>query len=218
MNIYLYLLDKLKRRQTLIYLPLIESSIKLNNSSISWNFICHDIYPPNNKYDIAPIGRAGVANIPGSQASHGHTLAAPAATEVSGAEPEASRLTSASPVIWLSRTSHNFGEVLVGDNEYWILTLHNEGENEGIVSDISGLPLGGFSLLELPALPFTIPPHGSRILTVKYAPDLAEHPEVACLSITTNDPNFTIQKVLLTGTGVNAPRNQVGCYVDKGTN
>jgi hypothetical protein len=118
--------------------------------------------------------------------------------------PEASipTLTSASPVIRLSRTSHNFGEVLVGDYEYWILALHNEGDNEGIISDISGLPLMGFSLLELPALPFTIPPHKSRFIPVRYAPDLAEHTAVACLSITTNDPDFTIQKVLLTGTGV----------------
>ena len=159
-----------------------------------------------------------MANIPGSQDSDAHTLAAPTATEVCVSEPEVSipTLTSASPVIRLSRTSHNFGEVLVGDYEYWILTLHNEGENEAIISDVSGLPLRGFSLLELPALPFTIPPHGSRVITVRYAPDLAADKAVASLSITTNDPNFPIQKVLLTGTGVTAPRNEAGCNLDKG--
>ena len=206
MNIYLYFSDKMKRRQTPIYSALIDLAIAVPKvRSIDVPSLPETI----SANGIAPIEQDGLANIPGTQDSHAYTLAAPTATEVCVAEPEAGRLTSASPVIRLSRTSHNFGEVLVGDYEYWILALHNEGENEKIVSDISGLPLGGFSLWELPALPLIIPPHGSRILTVKFAPDLAEHPEVACLSITTNDPNFPIQKVLLTGTGVTAPRNQV---------
>jgi len=216
MKIQFYFSDKMKRRQTPIYSALIDVAISVPEVR---SILVPSLPETISDNGIAPIERDGVANIPGSQDSDAHTLAAPTATEVCVSEPEGSipTLTSASPVIRLSRTSHNFGQVLVGDHEYWILALHNEGENEGIIIDVSGLPLRGFSLLELPALPFTIPPHGSRVISVRYAPDLAEHTAVACLSITTNDPDFTIQKVLLTGTGVTAPRNEAGFNVDKGT-
>ena len=136
---------------------------------------------------------------------------------VSQAEASLPRLRAASAAIRLSRASHDFGEVFVGDDEYWLLALHNEEEREVIISDISGLPSEGFSLFEPPTLPFTLPPHGSRIIIVRYAPDLAGNKSVASLSITTNDPDFTIQRVVLTGTGVTAPRNEVGFNVDKGT-
>ena len=216
MKIYFYLLYKMKRRQTPIYSALIDVAISVPEVR---SILVPSLPDAISDNGTAPIERNGVANIPGSQDSDAHTLVTPTATEVCVSEPEASfpTLTLASPVIKLSRTSHNFGEVLVGDHEYWILALHNAGEGEGIISDVSGLPLRGFSLLELPALPFTIPPHGSRVIPVRYAPDLAGHKVVACLSITTNDPDFTIKKVLLTGTGVTAPRNELGCNVDKGT-
>jgi hypothetical protein len=214
MKIQFYFSDKLKRRQRPIYSALIDVSVPEVRS-----ILVPSLPETISDNDIAPIERDGVANIPGNLDFQEQALGAPTATEVCVPEVDASlpMLPSASPVIRLSRTSHNFGEVLVGDYEYWILALHNEGEDEGIISDVSGLPLRGFSLLELPALPFTIPPHGSRVITVRYAPDLAEHTAVVCLSITTNDPDFTIQKVLLTGTGVTAPRNEVGFNVDKGT-
>ena len=155
MKIHFYLSDKMKRRQTPIYSALIDVAISVPKlRSISAPSLPETI----SDNAIAPIERDGVANIPGSQDSDVHTLAAPTATEVCVSEPEASlpTLPSASAVIRLSRSSHNFGEVLVGDYEYWIFTLANEGENEGIISDVSGLPLGGFSLLELPGLPFTM--------------------------------------------------------------
>jgi len=212
LKIPFYFSDKMKRRQTPIYSALIDVAISVPEVR---SILVPSLPETISDNGIAPIERDGVANIPGSQDSDAHTLAAPTATEVCVSEPEGSipTLTSASPVIRLSRTSHNFGQVLVGDHEYWILALHNEGENEGIIIDVSGLPLRGFSLLELPALPFTIPPHGSRVIPVRYAPDLAEHTAVACLSITTDDPDFTIQEVLLTGTGVTAPRNEAGFNV-----
>lgn len=208
MNIYFYFSDKMKRRQTPIYSALVDVAISVPKvRSISVPSLPETI----SDNGIAPIEQDGVVNIPGSQDSDAPTLATPTATEVCVSEPEASipRLPSASSVIRLSETSHNFAEVLVGDYEYWILTLANEGENEGIISDVSGLPLGGFSLAELPGLPFTIPPHGARVITVRYAPDLVENKSIAYLSITTNDLDYPIQKVLLTGTGVTTPRNDV---------
>lgn len=129
---------------------------------------------------------------------------APGAPAVRGSQPEAGLPPSpeASAAIRLSRTSHDFGEVCVGEDEYWLLALHNEAEQEGKVYDLSGLPSVGFSLFEPPALPFTLPPHGSRIIIVRYAPDLAGDKSAAALSITTNDPQFPVHRVLLTGAGV----------------
>ena len=133
----------------------------------------------------------------------------PPATEGRVAEIEADSppLTSASTAIRFAGASHDFGEVLVGENEYWILSLHNEGDIEGIISEISGLPVGEFSLVEPPALPCSIPPRASQALTVRYAPTLAGHKSVAYLSITTNDRDFPTQRVLLTGRGV-TPRGE----------
>ena len=152
MKIQFYFSDKLKRRQRPIYSALIDVAISVPEVR---SILVPSLPETISDNGISPNERDGVANIPGSQDSDAHTLAAPTSTEVCVSEPEASvpPLTSASPVIRLSRTSHNFGEVLVGDYEYWILALHNEGENEVIISDVSGLPLGGFSLLELPAPP-----------------------------------------------------------------
>jgi hypothetical protein len=47
---------------------------------------------------------------------------------VSQAEASLPRLRAASAAIRLSRASHDFGEVFVGDDEYWLLALHNEEE------------------------------------------------------------------------------------------
>jgi hypothetical protein len=111
-------------------------------------------------------------------------------------------LPGAAAAIRLSRTSHDFGEVCVGEDEYWLLALHNEAEQESKVYDLSGLPSAGFSLFDPPALPFSLPPHGSRIIIVRYAPVLAGDSSAAALSITTNDPHFPVHRVLLTGAGV----------------
>ncbi|MGD0970171.1 MAG: hypothetical protein ABSA04_02045 [Desulfobaccales bacterium] len=156
-----------------------------------------------------PDGRGTPSVSPVSQAN---ALMAPPATGGRAAEAEAISppLTSASAAIRFPRASHDFGEVLVGGYEYWILGLHNKGDNEGIISEISGLPVGEFSLVEPPALPFIIPPRASRALTVKYAPTLAGHKSVTYLSITANDRDFPTQKVLLTGRGVILPRELDG--------
>jgi len=142
-----------------------------------------------------------------SPAAQSNALMAPPATEGRATEAEAisPSLTSASTAIRFAGASHDFGEVWVGGYEYWILSLHNEGDREGIISEISGLPVGEFSLVEPPALPFIIPSRVSRALTVRYAPTLAGHKSVAYLSIATNDRDFPTQKVLLTGRGMTPP-------------
>ena len=204
----------MKRRQTPIYSALIDVNIsipKIRSIAVSSR--------PENISDkgISPNKRDGMANIPGCHDLQAQALGAPVATEVRVPEVDTSlpMLPSPSAVIRLSRASHNFGEVCVGDYEFWILALHNEGESDGIINDISWLPLMGFSLLELPVLPIAIPPHGTQVITVRYAPDLGGNKSAANLSITTNDPVFSIQKVLLTGIGVTALRNEVGGNFDK---
>ncbi len=108
-----------------------------------------------------------------SPASQAPAVAALRATAAGGSHAEARlpRRRAGSAAIRLSRASHDFGEVSVGEDEYWLLALHNEAEKDGIISDISGLPSEGFSLFEPPPLPFTLPPHGSWIIIVRYAPD-----------------------------------------------
>jgi hypothetical protein len=213
MNFWSYFFKKMKRRQTPIYSTLID----LDTSDPKMRDIAVSSLPENSADDIiSPNERGGMANLEDSHDFQAQTFEAPPAKEFHVSEVDGSLpwLPSAAAVIRLSRTSHNFGEVCVGEYKFWILTLHNQGENEAIISDISGLPLRGFSLVELPVLPLAIPPHGTLVITVKYAPDLAADEAAASLSITTNDPNFPIQKVLLTGTSVTAPRNEVGFNFD----
>jgi hypothetical protein len=166
---------------------------------------------------IAPKVLGGAANkpvrpdfqAPGSVALGG-------ADRVSQSEGSLPPLLAVAAAIRLSRGSHDFGEVCLGEDEYWLLALHNEAETEGIVSDMSGLPSAGFSLFEPPALPFTLPPHGSRIIIVRYAPDLAGNKAAATLAITTDDPQCPVKKVILTGTGVPARQPHARCTFGKG--
>lgn len=206
----------MKHRQERIYSALIDLDI--------WIPKVRSVSVPSRPETIAdnsisPKAQGGVANKVVSPDSQAPALTAFRATEVRVSQAEASLppLLAASAAIRLSRASHDFGEVCVGEDEYWLLALHNEEKKEGIISDISGLPSEGFSLFEPPTLPFTLPPHGSRIIIVRYAPDLAGNKSVASLSITTNDPHFPVQKVLLTGTGVTAPQHEVRFNFGKGT-
>jgi hypothetical protein len=214
MRFWSYFIKKMKRRQTPIYSTLIDLDIsdpKMRNIAIS-------SLPEDSAADgISPHERGEMANLVDSHDLQALTFEAPPTTEFRVSEVAESLpwLSPAAAVIKLSKASHNFGEVCVGTYEFWILSLHNQGENEAIISDVSGVPLNGFSVLELPVLPFTIPPHGNRVITVRYAPDLAGNKATASLSITTNDPNFPIQTVLLTGIGVTVPRNETGCNLDK---
>ncbi len=154
-----------------------------------------------------------------SPASQAPAVAALRATAAGGSHAEARlpRRRAGSAAIRLSRASHDFGEVSVGEDEYWLLALHNEAERDGIISDISGLPSEGFSLFEPPPLPFTLPPQGSWIIIVRYAPDQGGNKAAATLAITTNDPHFPVQMVLLTGAGVTTPQHEVRCALGKGS-
>jgi formylglycine-generating enzyme required for sulfatase activity len=164
---------------------------------------------PISDKGISPHGQDGVGDTSVSPGSHSDEVIAASAPEVRPSEAKATApaLPSAFAVIRLWKASHDFGEVLEGECEDWVLTLHNEGEIKGIISGLSGLPLGGFSLVAPPPLPFIIPPHGSRVITVRFAPEVAGRKWVAQLSITTNDQSCPVLKVQLTGTGLSAQQN-----------
>jgi formylglycine-generating enzyme required for sulfatase activity len=203
MKIQFYFSDKMKRRQTPIYSALIDLGIPdPKPEGISVPLLVEPIFGRR----ISPGSQDGAGNTPVAPGSRPDAVIAASAPEVSPSEAEvpAPAFPAASPVIRLSRLSHDFGAVLEGDCEDWVLTFYNEGEIEGIISSLSGLPLGGFSLVEPPPLPFIIPPHGSRVITVRFVPELAGRKWLAQLSITTSDHGCPILKVLLTGTGLTA--------------
>jgi hypothetical protein len=213
MKFWSYFLRKMKRRQIPIYSALID----VDTSDPTMKDRALPSLPENPPDDIIPPDeRGGMADLTDSHDIRSPTFEAPPATEFRASEVDESPpwLPSAATVIRLSSTSYHFGEVGVGKYEFWILSLHNQGENEAIIRDVSGLPANGFSVLELD-LPFTIPPHETRVITVKYAPDQTGTEAAASLSITTNDPNFPIQTVLLTGIGIASPRNETGYNFDK---
>ncbi len=159
---------------------------------------------------ISPDKPAGAQTPLVSPTAPSNALTAPPATGGRAAEAEAISppSTPASPKIRFAGASHDFGEVGVGGSEDWSLSLHNDSDSEGIISEIRGLSVGEFSLVEPPGLPLIIPPRGSWTLTVRYAPTLAGPKSVVYLSITTNDHDFPTQKLLLTGRGV-APRREL---------
>jgi hypothetical protein len=109
--------------------------------------------------------------------------------------------------IRVSASSHDFGEVAVGDHAEWTLTLANETRSHKtislkIINFVNGLRSDGFSLVEPPSLPLIIPPQGTRDLTVRYAPDLAGRKSGVYLSIATDDHEIPPSNVILTGTAI----------------
>lgn len=100
----------------------------------------------------------------------------------------------------------DFREVVVGRDSLLSIQLINQGGATLTVSDtaISGVNADQFQLLEIPALPFTIPPDGGSLeLTMRFAP-LSPGPKFASLDIFSDDPDENPLQVSLTGIGTQA--------------
>jgi formylglycine-generating enzyme required for sulfatase activity len=71
----------------------------------------------------------------------------------------------------LATESLDFGRVLMGNFADRDLAVENEGNCPCILTDLSGLPAAGFSLISPPELPLTLGPAGSQLFTVRFSPD-----------------------------------------------
>ncbi len=104
------------------------------------------------------------------------------------------------PEIFIQPESCAFGEVLVNGLDNLQISLFNTGLSPLELSEISLSGSPYFSLLQLPALPATLPSGGSVSFIAHYEP-LQPGPHSATISITANtDP--TLITVPVTGTGI----------------
>ncbi len=111
----------------------------------------------------------------------------------------------------LSDESHDYGWVFIGEAEEWKLVVQNEGDRECMILELSGLPANGFSLLDPPLLPQTIPPHGAQTLLVRFTPD-SSGKKTATLTITLYEQDRNILDVFLHGTGIKTIHTPDGVY------
>jgi|GEM_PF-739522 len=104
-----------------------------------------------------------------------------------------------SPVITLSATSYDFGDVKLGTYAYWNLVIGNEGEAPLSVDSITSSD-SSFSVLA-PEFPQSVPPGETIEVKVGFFPSEAKVYQ-ATLSISSNDPDRPEITVSLKGVGV----------------
>lgn len=100
------------------------------------------------------------------------------------------------PRISLSALSHDFGNVSVDSLSTWILTVSNIGNAPLSVSEIKSSSLEFFPLPRS----FNVEPDSSRKVAVGFRPK-SPGSKSAVLTIVSNDPDKSVLKVTLTGTG-----------------
>jgi hypothetical protein len=111
------------------------------------------------------------------------------------------------PTIWLSASSHNFGNVWVGGEgvSRWILRIANTGisslEIVDFILNLSEFYVGGFS-----GFPITIAPNDTFDLSVYFQPSAAQT-FMDTLIIGSTDPAQPFVYIDLTGTGQAGPFN-----------
>ena len=119
-------------------------------------------------------------------------------------EPGAQEVLARPPgKVRLSAECYDFGQVLMGAHEDRLIPIYNDGEGEIVIEGLTGLPSKGFSLVEPPVIPQSIPPRGSMDLTVRFTPEKVGKKAIA-LSIATRGMKATVPRVQLMGmaTGV----------------
>jgi formylglycine-generating enzyme required for sulfatase activity len=207
MKIQSYFSDKRKRRQRLVYSLLEELKIG----------IPQEMAPPDPpalspiNVELAPGSTVGApATAPGldyaTEASfpplRGVVAAALAKKEISFPPPE---------IVRLSAESYNYGAILLGNSQDWVLVVHNDGGRESTILALEGLPAQGFSLPDPPVLPQTIPPQGSQALSIRFAPDSGGE-KAAALTMTAWTQDEQILEVPLRGTGITTIQTPAGVY------
>jgi hypothetical protein len=101
----------------------------------------------------------------------------------------------------LSADSHDYGELVIGTFQQFVLTIFNERNAPLTIEKIEGLPTKEFKLSNPPALPVTLPPHGSQFLTVIFNP-LTEGEKHLTFSLAVKDHHQKLFSISLRGTAV----------------
>jgi hypothetical protein len=103
--------------------------------------------------------------------------------------------------VHLSADHHDYGELVIGTSQQFVLTIFNESYLPFALERIEGLPTQEFTLSNPPALPVTLPPKGSQFLTVIFLPLTAGEKHLTFFLAVKNHPQ-KLFKVSLTGTAV----------------
>jgi HYDIN/CFA65/VesB-like, Ig-like domain/Secretion system C-terminal sorting domain/PQQ-like domain len=105
------------------------------------------------------------------------------------------------PIIYLTASSHNFGNVWVGNdgNVYWSFGIINQGDQDLTISNLHfNLPEFGF---ESPSLPFNISPTDTQNVRISFHPSQPGD-YIDTLRISSNDPQNPTEYIFVQGTGV----------------
>ncbi|MFQ6093819.1 MAG: choice-of-anchor D domain-containing protein, partial [bacterium] len=106
--------------------------------------------------------------------------------------------TEEAPEISLSASSHNFGNVRVGESTNWSFTISNNGCADLTVNNITSNHSD--FVVTSPTFPKTIPADGNFVVTVRFTPSTTGT-KSGTLTITSNDPDEETRYVSLSGTG-----------------
>ncbi|RMD96954.1 MAG: choice-of-anchor D domain-containing protein, partial [Calditrichaeota bacterium] len=108
------------------------------------------------------------------------------------------------PVIRVSPTSLDFGQVVVGQTSDLTFDVFNDGTVDLVVDSITSSN-ATFSVVDPTVFPFTVTPGTTPVtVTVRFSPT-AVQVESGDLSIFSNDPNNNPLLVPVTGEGINQP-------------
>jgi formylglycine-generating enzyme required for sulfatase activity len=114
-------------------------------------------------------------------------------------------------IVRLSAESCDYGDLLPGTSQDWVLVVHNDGAQEATILGLEGLPAQGFNLADPPVLPQKIPPQRAQALSIRFAPDSGGE-KAATLTMTIWTQDEQILKVPLRGTGITTIQTPPGVY------
>ncbi|MCR4409165.1 MAG: SBBP repeat-containing protein [Candidatus Saccharicenans sp.] len=109
----------------------------------------------------------------------------------------------------------SFGNVNVCEAKDMTTTIYNDGGADLVVSAVARVSGSTDFSYKSPVLPLTVPPFGSKTITISYAPS-ATGPGSAVFRISSNDPDNPAADFSVSGTGF-IPVITVGLEVQKGT-
>ncbi|MGQ9801671.1 MAG: DUF7948 domain-containing protein [Candidatus Saccharicenans sp.] len=119
------------------------------------------------------------------------------------------------PRLRLPLSGISFGQVNVCETRDLTTTIYNDGGAELVVSAVSRTSGSSDFSYKSPGTPFTVPPFGSRVLTLTYAPS-STGATSAVFSLSSNDPDNPTADLTVSGSGF-IPVITIGLEVQKRT-